>query len=286
MTPSTQRLGHSAALPARETPSRSAPHGRECAEVTLLGGFSLTLSGHEIRLPVGAQRLVALLGLRGQIGRSRVAGTLWPDRPQPRALASLRTGIWRVNQAAHDLVIATAGQVALDSHAEVDVRTLVSRSIEIFQGDVRTGLPAFATGISEGDLLPDWDEAWLTDERARLHQLRMHVLETVADHLMDRGQFGLAIEVALTILRTDPLRESAHRSLVRIHLAEGNLDEARRAYIACEQVLDRELGIRPTTAMTDLLNRLPWPRGNGRQSNGKIHEEPGWAAQAASFAAP
>ena len=106
MTPSPQRLGR---LPAPPVGGTGSPDGRARAEVTLLGGFQLALTGHDIRLPVGAQRLVALLALRGQVGRSRLAGTLWPDTPENRALASLRTGIWRVNQAAQDLVTATAG---------------------------------------------------------------------------------------------------------------------------------------------------------------------------------
>jgi hypothetical protein len=37
-------------------------------------------------------------------------------------------------------------------------------------------------------------------------------------------------------------------------LAEGNLHEARRAYTACEHLLDQELGVPPTSAMTTLLS--------------------------------
>ena len=59
--------------------------------------------------------------------------------------------------------------------------------------------PVLATGIPEGDLLPDWDDVWLTDERTRLHQLRLHLLETLTDHLAASGQFGLAVEVALSL---------------------------------------------------------------------------------------
>lgn len=225
---------------------------RGYAEVTLLGGFRLAVDGHDVLLPVGAQRLVAVLALNGRLGRSRLAGTLWPDTPEQRALASLRTGIWRVNQAAPDLVVATAGQVELDGRARVDVRILVKQSIEIMRGE---GVDAYAlsTGVPDGELLPDWEDAWLADERERLHQMRMHVLEQVADRLAEAGQFGLAIDVVLSVLRTDVLRESAHRALVRIHLAEGNLSEARRAYAACEQLLCRELGVSPTDAMTGLV---------------------------------
>jgi DNA-binding SARP family transcriptional activator len=224
--------------------------------VTLLGAFRLTAAGRELRLPAGAQRLVALIAVRGRIGRSRLAGTLWPDVPEPRALASLRTAIWRVNREVSDLVECAGGQVALAAAVEVDVRTLVAQSIELLQkgplGDLR-----FATDLPDHDMLPDWDDPWLTEERERLRQLRLHVLEAIADHFADGGYYGLAVDIALCTLRADALRESAHRTLVRAHLAEGNINEARRAYLACERILRRELGIEPSAAMRGLLHQYP-----------------------------
>ena len=92
-----------------------------------------------------------------------------------------------------------------------------------------------------GELLPDWDDPWVEGERERLRQLRLHMLEAVADRFTATGQFGLAIEVAFRVLQADALRESAHRALIRAHLAEGNIVEARRAYSVCEQLLHREL---------------------------------------------
>jgi DNA-binding SARP family transcriptional activator len=224
--------------------------------VTLLGGFRLAFGERDVMLPVGAQRLVAVLALRGRLSRSRLAGTLRPDTPEQRALASLRTGIWRVNQAAPDLVVATGGQLDLDGRAEVDVRVLVKRSVEIMQG-AKVDVSALSTCVPDGELLPDWDDEWLADDRERFRQLRLHVLESVAERLADAGQFGLAIEVALSVMRADTLRESAHRALVRVHLAEGNVGEARRVYVACEQLLCQELGVAPSAAMTRLFDANP-----------------------------
>lgn len=225
---------------------------RAHAEVTLLGGFRLACGGRDVELPMGGQRLVAILALRGRLSRSRLAGTLRPDTTEQRAHASLRTGIWRVNQAAPDLVVARNGQVGLDTRARVDVADLVRRSVAVMGGE-EINVSALYSGAFSGELLPDWDDPWLTDERERLRQLRLHMLESVADRLTVAGQFGLAIEVAFCALQADMLRESAHRTLVRAHLAEGNVGEARRAYSVCERLLDRELGVAPTEAMTGLL---------------------------------
>jgi hypothetical protein len=51
----------------------------------------------------------------------------------------------------------------------------------------------------------------------------------------------------------DPLRESAQRLLVRVHLNEGNVAEAFRQYGAYADLLHRELGAAPSRVMTDLL---------------------------------
>jgi DNA-binding SARP family transcriptional activator len=47
-------------------------------------------------------------------------------------------------------------------------------------------------------------------------------------------------------ISAEPLRESAHRSLIKAHIAEGNLTEARRAYLAYRGLVQRELGVLPS----------------------------------------
>jgi DNA-binding SARP family transcriptional activator len=236
--------------------TNSRHKGRPHAEVTLLGGFRLACGGRDVEIPMEGQRLVATLALRGRLCRSRLAGTLRPDTPEQRAQASLRTGIWRVNQVAPDLVVAHNGQVCLDARTRVDVTDLVRRSVAVMGGG-EIDCTALCSGALGGELLPDWDDPWVEGERERLRQLRLHMLEAVADRLTVTGQFGLAIEVAFRVLQADSLRESAHRALIRAHLAEGNIAEARRAYSVCEQLLHRELGVSPTKAMSGLLAGIP-----------------------------
>jgi DNA-binding SARP family transcriptional activator len=108
-------------------------------------------------------------------------------------------------------------------------------------GEGQIDCTALCSGALGGELLPDWDDPWVEGERERLRQLRLHMLEAVADRFTATGQFGLAIEVAFRVLQADALRESAHRALIRAHVAEGNIVEARRAYSVCEQLLHREL---------------------------------------------
>ncbi|GAB3170368.1 hypothetical protein GCM10027059_36680 [Myceligenerans halotolerans] len=215
----------------------------------LLGSFVLEVDHQPVTLPAGAQRLVALLALRGRTGRSRLAGQLWPETVEQRALACLRTGIWRVNQAARGLVVATHGTVELDS-VDIDVTRLVRRAQDLLSTDDVD--PTFLDDPAS-DLLQDWDEEWLDAERERLHQLRLHVLEESARRLADQRRYGLALDAALAAVRADELRESAHRTVIAIHLAEGNLCEARRAYQVLARNLRAELGIEPSPSVQAMI---------------------------------
>jgi DNA-binding SARP family transcriptional activator len=223
--------------------------------VHLLGGFRLVVDGLPVELTPVTERLVAILGLQGRSARSRVAGMLWPETAEMRALASLRTGIWRVNTAASGLIVSTRSALTLTDGATVDVRTYQSSAAQ----RMRAAEDVCGSGAIdyEGDLLPDWDEEWLLAERERLRQLRLHLLEQEAGRLARAGQFGLALEAAYAALCADPLRESAHRAVIGIHVAEGNTSEARRAYEVCRRTMVNDLGVEPSSETRTLVAAGP-----------------------------
>jgi len=229
-------------------------------ELTMLGEFRLRVRGRDAELPAAAQRLIVLLALRGRTSRTRAAGTLWPETTEHRALASLRTAIWRVNQVAPTLVSCPGGSVDLDDDVAVDTRRLVRHGLAALSpADVDRDATAVARlGVSlieaDSELLPDWEEEWLLADRQRLRQLRLHLLEFIAERLAEDKQFGLAMEAALAAVRVDDLRESAHRAVIRIHVAEGNVAEAHRAYRTCRTQLARGLGIEPSPTTAALLH--------------------------------
>lgn len=228
--------------------------------LTLLGGFRLTVEGRTVSVPASTQRILSLLALRGRSGRSRLAGSLWPETSEARALASLRTAIWRANQVSPALVESGHDAVDLADDVEVDVTTLIATAHQVLDGTRTVSIDSPRLTQVEGDLLPDWDDEWLLVDRERLRQLRLHVLESLAVQLARTGRYGLALEAALAALCADAMRESAHRTVIRIHLAEGNLAEAMQAYQRCCAVLAREFGTAPSPETT----RLVTPRGTVR----------------------
>ena len=64
--------------------------------LALLNGFELTNRGLHVDIPLSAQRLLAFLAFQERpLLRLHVAGNLWPDSPEARATANLRSSLWR-----------------------------------------------------------------------------------------------------------------------------------------------------------------------------------------------
>ena len=57
-------------------------------------------------------------------------------------------------------------------------------------------------------------------------------------------RFADAVDAAMIAVHAEPLRESAQRALAEVHLAEGNVVEARRALRAYATLLRHEVGVR------------------------------------------
>jgi DNA-binding SARP family transcriptional activator len=228
--------------------------------LALLDGFAIevrTAGGLRVLddLPRGAQRLIAHLGLCGRPGRGAIAGQLWPDVPEDHAKGSLRSALWRVQRVVPGLVEVSGGALGLAAGVRVDVQEFTAwarRAMDPLAGVEAGSTPDVAL---RGDLLPGWYDDWVLLERERLRQLRMHALEALADKLAAAGRCGEAVQAAYAAVRTEPLRESAHRAVVRVHLAEGNVAEAVRAYAAFRDLLTAELGVQPTAQMTELVLR-------------------------------
>jgi DNA-binding SARP family transcriptional activator len=228
--------------------------------ITLLDGFCLQLGNGRPRsvegLPRGAQRLVAHLCLSGRPPRTAIAGHLWPDVPEEHAHGSLRSALWRLHKAAPGLVEVTGSSLALADGVRVDVRELTDWARRV--QDPRCGLDD--VGVPDcsvrGELLPGWFDDWVLLERERLRQLRMHALELVAERLSVAGRHGDALQAAYAAVHAEPLRESAHRTVVRVHLAEGNLAEALQAHERFRALLADELGVEPSEHMSRLVHGL------------------------------
>ena len=221
--------------------------------VRVLGEFAVSGSHGPIPLPESTWRLVALLALASQpMRRVRVAGILWGDKDDGHAQASLRSALWRLGRAAPGLVVSEQHVLHLAPQVHVDVRDLRELAARLERGD-RIDPAELDMRLCCADLLPDWYDDFVEDERELIRQLRLRALESVSRRLCEQRHFGEALELAMLALAQAPLRETTHRLVLEIHLAEGNVSEALRHYRHTAEALRRELGIEPSEQLRSVL---------------------------------
>ncbi len=226
--------------------------------LALLGGFDCLCHGRTVQLPRGTQRLLAYLAVHDRCShRCRAADSLWPDSPPTRAAANLRSALWRGRRVGSATLIECNGpRLRLLPTTRIDLTDLRECADRMVNGSTTNGFVGSLIAGLGRELLPGWDEDWLILEREQWDQERLHTLERLALQLLSANQFLPALQTALTAIAIEPIRETAHRTVIEIHAAEGNHASALRHYQHYTKILDRELGVTPSPHMAELAKRL------------------------------
>jgi DNA-binding SARP family transcriptional activator len=148
--------------------------------------------------------------------------------------------------------------IALEPGVHVDLREAISLAQVLI--DKRCAVTeeqlTTASSLLRDDLLPGWYDDWAVQSFERWRQLRLHGLEALAQRLIVAGRFAAALDAALLCVEADPLRETAHAEVIKIHLAEHNQSEAIRAFEVCCSMLRSELGLEPSEQLRSLVGPL------------------------------
>jgi DNA-binding SARP family transcriptional activator len=215
------------------------------------------LDGGRLEVPDGSKRLLALVALSpGRVDRRHAAGSLWPCGNDERAAGNLRSALWRVKCAGIDIIESDKCTLMLRPGTVVDVSVLCEWAGRLVDGSATgTDLCAVNWHTDAMEFLPGWYDDWVIFERERIRQRLLHAFEALSRRLLEVGRSAEAIEVAISAVSADPLRESANRALIEAHLAEGNLVEVRRTYKRYRDLVRRELGVEPTEQLTGLARK-------------------------------
>lgn len=223
--------------------------------IGMLGCFNLVADRVPVRLPLQTQRMVAYLVVNGApIDRQDLAGRLWPFTRQVRAQSNLRTALWRIRRDAPDVVRADRSTIDVSPEVSVDYRDLLDGAT------AWDNLPPSELIIPlRNDLLPGWDEEWLTIERERVRQMRARRLEELSRRCTDVGDIDNAISAAYAAILIEPLRESARLALMEAHVTDGNCAEAMRQLLLTLELLENELGLAPSAMFRRRVQEMELP---------------------------
>ena len=233
-------------------------------ELRLLGWFSLTVGGVSVELAGREQRLAALVALMGTRPRTHLAGTLWPDTTEERALSSLRASVLRLKRLAPGLAEASRWTVGLGRGVRVDAHRLLA-SVSRADAGALDDPDVVSLILQGGEVLPGWNDDWLIYERERLHQLRIRALDRIARQALEHGDLAVALDAAREALVAEPLLESAVSVAVRAHLLDGNRSAAVRAFQLYRSRLAQDLGMAPSAELVDLVEPLSPIAGGDRE---------------------
>jgi len=224
------------------------PRHLEGTVVHLFAGPYVSVESGRREVPEGSKQLLAFVALRRRrVERRYAAGTLWPSVDDERAAGNLRSALWRLRRADVDVLVADKWSLALSADVQVDLHLTEQWATRLIEGQASPRDLAVSPSVADAlDLLPGFYDDWVLIERERIRQRILHALEALSEKLASMGRFADAIEAALLATSAEPLRESAQRALIKAHIAEGNLTEARRSYHAYRELMQRELGVVPS----------------------------------------
>jgi SARP family transcriptional regulator, regulator of embCAB operon len=240
---------------------RSVRGAGDISELSLLGGFVLSVGGDALLgISDDSQRLLAFLALQdGVVTRERAAGALWPESSEEGGRASLRSVLSRLDAPVRQVLRATAIDLGVDEGVAIDVHRSKALARALLDPDTvaaEADLDADAVASLSKDVLPGWYEDWALIAAEDWRQLRLQALEAVAARLTAAHRLDEAAAAALIAVEAEPLRESARATLIRVHVVGGHHSTALGEFERYRVLLHAELGIEPTSRLTQLVGGL------------------------------
>jgi DNA-binding SARP family transcriptional activator len=247
--------------------------------IHLLGGFLLEHDGRNMPpIPSAAGRslfayLVTNRGRRHT--RDLVAGTFWPDLPEQGARRRLSQAWWQIQTSLQDVRIgqpfieATLFDVAFVATdywldiAEFDRHIATAAKQAVTRDPAESGSLEQAVDLYRGEFLAGFYDDWTHFERERLRSQYLVSLERLIALHKSRADYETAQYFARRLCLHDPLRESAHREVMRLSFLLGHSNEALRQYERCAEVLAEELGRRPSSETEELRIHIAQMREKG-----------------------
>lgn len=251
--------------------------------LSLLGTFQVMLDEE----PVTAfetdkgRALLAYLALESEQPhrRERLAGLLWPERPERRARRNLSQTLFSLRKTIVDrkarrpflLITPQTLQFNRASEHYLDVTEFRSllvtcqnhrhrhlaaceeclvrlrQAVALYRGSFLAGLSLAGS--------PSFEE-WALLERERFQRLLVKILRDLVDSYEQRAEYDLALRYARQWIELEPWQEEGHRQLMRLLTLDGQRGLALAQYETCRRTLAEELEVEPEPETTALYERI------------------------------
>jgi len=221
----------------------------------LFGSFRLECGERTIHLPTRkVESLLAYLALFPEPHpREKLAALLWGDVTDEQARHSLRAALAALRKELGDEILI-ADRETVQFNPDFPPWTDVREFARLAADDS----PA-AIALYRGDLLTDFYDDWILQERERLRARYLDGLLRLAQESRSTSRYARAIEFAEKVLGSDPANEKAYQHIIFCLAALGDRIGALKQYDECEERLRDELAVAPskeTLALRDQIEQM------------------------------
>ncbi len=137
-----------------------------------------------------------------------------------------------------------------------------------------------AVDVYRGDLLAGWYEDWCLNERERLQNMYLGMLDKLMGYCEVHQQYDSGVAYGERVLQVDRTRERTYQRLMRLHFRAGARGAALHQFERCVLALQQELGVKPSKRTTLLFeqirsDQLPHAAGayqESQQDDGAVSE--------------
>ena len=205
--------------------------------------------------------------------RDSLIGLFWPDLPESSARNNLRVSLSRLTKSLGKqetpYLLANRQTIKLNPEAKLSLDTneftkLVEQT-KNHNHESRESCPdchekllkaadLYKASFLKGFYLEDClvFEEWQHMQREHYHLEVLDLLADISSYLEQQGDAFKAEHYTKRQLKLEPLREDAHRNLMRLLAYQGKASAALKQYELCQQLLEAELGL-SVSADTQLL---------------------------------
>jgi LuxR family transcriptional regulator, maltose regulon positive regulatory protein len=146
---------------------------------------------------------------------------------------------YRIDIEAFDALV-NEGEAARRSGQHERSLSLYEEAIALYRGDFMQG---------------SYDE-WAEEQRSYYSEQYLRMLEALAVAAQKNAEWPRSLQLAQSILRSDPFREDVHCMMMRAHAGQGNRVAVKEQYENLRRLLRKELGVEPAAETQKMYREL------------------------------
>ncbi|MBV8751018.1 MAG: winged helix-turn-helix domain-containing protein, partial [Candidatus Eremiobacteraeota bacterium] len=227
--------------------------------VELLAG-RVTRDGAPVPLTDKELELLALLAsTHGALTRDRIGEALWDHLDPEEWPNNMKVTLSRVRAklGVRDAVTSANGGYRLSPAIDVDLRRAEAVVRETASGPLdaaaREALRAIFASYRGGSPARYERFAWMQPSLARINDLVCTAGLALANDALRREHYDDALADAAAVAELDPFNEGAREVMIRVLVARGETDAARREFRRYATALADELGAAPSNRLAELV---------------------------------